>query len=322
MASSEHDNSRDSACSAAEPRQLLDQRGREEQGGKISKSSETSSPGTHQDAAARSPDAAVNNEKSTTSSDKKTQDSNSNRNNKDNDKRDTNDKRNNNDRVKYLTDDEIDAFIDELDQNRNGFVEYSEVEAQLDRVHDEIAPKAAPHLRLHRDVASSLPLSKHDDGGEALDARHVFLSKMLTGNKTTTTARDDSHHATDQHKKYKIPRDEFKECVRSWKIPSMKQDQDAEKEEHDYVASMSAWRRARAYWAVHGPEIVFLSVVVAMHLGLGIWQCVKYATGPQYQAALGWGVVLAKTCAGAVSRCPPFLCDLSMTAVTSRSVTC
>ncbi|KXJ96050.1 FAD-binding domain-domain-containing protein [Microdochium bolleyi] len=208
--------------------------------------------------------------------------------------------------TKYLDDDEIEAFLDELDGNNNGFIEYEEVEHQLDRVHEEIAPKAAPHLRLHRDVAGK----SGGDDGEA-DARHIFLSKLLSsggspgaggteeGQQEGGTGDGEQQHQQ-LHKKHRIPREEFKECVRRWKIPSMKQDKAAEKEEHDYVASMSVWRRVRAYWAVHGPEVMFLALVVAMHVGLGVWQCVKYATGPQYQGALGWGVVLAKTSAGAL----------------------
>lgn len=59
-------------------------------------------------------------------------------------------------------------------------------------------------------------------------------------------------------------------------------------------------RRVRSYWAVHGPEVTFIALVVSMQLAFGIWHLVKYLTGEYYTAAFGWGVVLAKTCAGAL----------------------
>jgi dual oxidase len=43
-----------------------------------------------------------------------------------------------------------------------------------------------------------------------------------------------------------------------------------------------------------------MATVVALQLGLGIWQCLKYERGQEYQAAFGWGVALAKFAAGAL----------------------
>ncbi|KAK7936027.1 hypothetical protein PG985_001522 [Apiospora marii] len=171
--------------------------------------------------------------------------------------------------IKYLDDEEIKRFLDELDKNKDGLIDYSEVEHRLDLVHREIAPNPQPH-HLH-----------HDARADA--ARHRFLRSLLGG--------DDQQ---------RIPRAQFAERVRSWQIPSPKQAERAQDDEQRYVQSLSLWRRVRSYWAVHGNEILFVGLVVAMQLAFGVWQCVKYATDPQYQAALGWGVVLAKTCAGAL----------------------
>ncbi|KAK7963563.1 FAD-binding domain-containing protein [Apiospora saccharicola] len=172
------------------------------------------------------------------------------------------------DKSKYLEDEEIERFLDELDKNKDGLIDYSEVEHRLDLVHREIAPNPQPH-HLH-----------HDDRAD--EARHRFLRSLIGDNQQ------------------KIPRAQFAERVKSWEIPSPKQADKAQNDEQRYVQSLSMWRRMRSYWAVHGHEILFIFLVVSMQLAFGTWQCVKYATGPQYQAALGWGVVLAKTCAGAL----------------------
>ena len=80
----------------------------------------------------------------------------------------------------------------------------------------------------------------------------------------------------------------------------MKQDSEDEKRDEELLKSMSILRRIRAYWAVRGPDVLFVALVVSMQLAFGVWQLVKYVTEMQYRAAFGWGVVLAKTCAGAL----------------------
>lgn len=85
--------------------------------------------------------------------------------------------------------------------------------------------------------------------------------------------------------------------VREWKIPSL----ELELQRGGgggYVRKMPVWRRVRAYWAVHGPEALFLFLVLSMQVAFGVWQLVKYTVGGCYIAAFGWGVVLAKTTAG------------------------
>ncbi|KAF4546043.1 FAD-binding domain-containing protein [Lasiodiplodia theobromae] len=171
-------------------------------------------------------------------------------------------------RVAFLTDEEIDRFLDELDHNGDGTIDYQEVEAKLDQVHAKIAPNPKPH-NLHHD-------SKDDDD------RHHFLRSIIGSDKD------------------RIPRAEFAQRVREWEIPSLKQSKKEEQDEKDYMHDMSVWRRMRSYWAVHGPEILFIALVISMQLAFGIWQMVKYITVVEYRRAFGWGVVLAKTCAGAL----------------------
>jgi hypothetical protein len=131
--------------------------------------------------------------------------------------------------------------------------------------HKEIAPKAQPH-NLHH--------ASRDE------QRHEFLRELIG-------TREDQ-----------ISRDAFAKIVKTWEIPSLEQDRKEAKDEDDYLKQVSIYRRARAYWAVKGPDIVFMALVLCLLVGFGIWQFVKYLTFDQYTPAFGWGAVLAKTCAG------------------------
>lgn len=187
--------------------------------------------------------------------------------------------------VQFLSHEEIDEFLDDLDHDGDGYVDYTEVERKLDQAHEELAPDPAAH----HVIARSSPLLSRKGGEpkkETADdkVRHEFLRNMMGG--------------ADRHTK--IPRDDFKKLVESWKIPSLKQAKQTEEEERRYFKRLLSWRKVRAYWAVHGPEIGFIALVVSMQLAFGIWQLVKYQTQGSYRATLGWGVVMAKTCAGAL----------------------
>jgi dual oxidase len=166
----------------------------------------------------------------------------------------------------YLTDKEIQEFLNDLDKDGNGNIDYWEVERMLDDVHEVIAPKAQPH-HLHHTSRS-------------VETLHEFL-------RTVIDTREDC-----------IKRDAFAESVKKWEIPSLEQDRKEAKEEDDYLKQMSVYRRARAYCAVKGPEIVFMAIVASFMIAFGVWQFVKYLTSTLYTPAFGWGTVLAKTCAG------------------------
>jgi dual oxidase len=164
-----------------------------------------------------------------------------------------------------LTDAEIKKFIEDLDHDNNGKIDYWELERKLDEVHKEIAPKAQPHHLHHESRAK---------------ARHEFLRSVIG-------TRED-----------RIDDAKFAESVNKWDIPSLEQDRKEAKKEDDYWKQMPVWRRARAYWAVKGPEIAFLTLVAAFMVAFGAWQLVKYLTYDEYTPAFGWGVVVSKTCAG------------------------
>lgn len=58
--------------------------------------------------------------------------------------------------------------------------------------------------------------------------------------------------------------------------------------------------RLIARWRVNRSDWVFTTFVVTLQVFVGVWQCYKYATNNSVQEALGWGVALAKTSAGAL----------------------
>lgn len=176
-----------------------------------------------------------------------------------------------------LSDDEINAFFDDLDLDKDGYVTFDEVEAKLHEVHAELAPNLQKHHLLH---PARRDLEK--DVGHSGDGIHAFLLSLIPDCNVN------------------IDRKKFTEHVRRLKVPSQKQtdsrgqDQEDQEQEH----RLPFRRRVRAYWAVHGPNILFTAFVVAAQLGIGLWQTVIYIKNPLARAALGWGVILAKACAG------------------------
>ncbi|KAK1980930.1 FAD-binding domain-containing protein [Colletotrichum cereale] len=200
--------------------------------------------------------------------------------------------------VQYLAEDEINSFLDDLDHNDDGYIDYDEVEAKLDAAHDALAPQnqAKPHHVIRRkDQPHDFSSKQHSRDENRL--RHEFLRTImgLPGSHPGTTS---DPAADERSRSHRIPRADFAARVREWKVPSLKQDKDSEDSQKDYVRKLRLYRRLRAYWAVHGPEIAFLALVAGCTLAFSVWQCVKYVTQTQYRAAFGWGVVMAKTAAG------------------------
>ena len=165
-----------------------------------------------------------------------------------------------------LTEDEIKAFVDELEHNDDGHIAYAEVERKLDAVHREIAPKPLPHNLHHQSRDAQV--------------RHAFL-QSITGTQSG-----------------RLSRREFEARVRDWQIPSMKQDEANAQTQKKYMRSLPRWRRFRSWWSVRGPRVLFIILVIGFELAFGLWQMIKYITQVQYRAAFGWGVVLAKSSAG------------------------
>lgn len=170
--------------------------------------------------------------------------------------------------TKPLTDKEIDDFVQGLDKDQDGSISYTELEHKLDVVYKELLPHPEEFSFNH-------PTRKDEQ-------RHEFLRGMMGSQKDN------------------LPIDDFRKVVSSWQVPSLQQEKKNDEDNDHYLDNVGWGRRIKAAWEVQGPEYVFLFMVVAMQLGLGIWQCLKYALDPQVQAAFGWGVALAKFSAGAL----------------------
>ncbi|KAL8990914.1 MAG: hypothetical protein Q9169_007999 [Polycauliona sp. 2 TL-2023] len=170
--------------------------------------------------------------------------------------------------IQPLRDHEIQDFIKDIDFNNDGYVSYKEIERKLDLVAKELDPEPKKHHLHHHERKAS--------------DRHAFLRSVLGTDKD------------------RIPNDEFRDKVRDWNVPSLEQDSQTDKDASDFLKALSWSRRLRAWWSVQGPQLLFLAAVVAMQLAFGIWQLVKYLTTPPYRDGWGWGVVVAKTSAGAL----------------------
>lgn len=132
--------------------------------------------------------------------------------------------------IQYLTQQEIDDFVKQLDKDNDGCISYSEVEQKLDQVYKELQPEPKAH-NLHHESRKNTQ-------------RHEFLRSVLG------TEKD------------KIPVENFKTIVEGWQIPSVQQEKQTEKEERDYLNGISWLRKLRALWEVEGPEYCFLAFVV------------------------------------------------------------
>ena len=181
------------------------------------------------------------------------------------------------DDFKPLTGDEIDAFFEDIDKDKNGYVDFAELEAKLHQVHEELAPEPRTH---HLHHASRRDLEKNE--GQAGDGLHAFLQSVMPG-------------CSD-----KVSKGDFVKHVKKWQVPSQNQtdSKEQDREDADREQKLPFRRRARAYWAVHGPVLLFMAFVVALQLAFGLWQMIIYIENPAARAALGWGVILAKASAG------------------------
>ncbi|KAK3675150.1 hypothetical protein LTR78_005084 [Recurvomyces mirabilis] len=182
-----------------------------------------------------------------------------------------------NDDLAPMSEDEINAFFDDLDKDKNGSVSFAELEARLHEIHNELAPEPAKHNLHHpsrRDVEKN-----EDHNGDSL---HAFLFNLMPDCST------------------QLSRPDFIRRVKKWEVPSRKQSDatDCDAEDASMERKLPFRRRVRAYWAVHGRVLCFTVFVMALQLAFGLWQMIKYLRDPLARAASGWGVVLAKASAG------------------------
>ncbi|TVY82692.1 Superoxide-generating NADPH oxidase heavy chain subunit A [Lachnellula suecica] len=162
----------------------------------------------------------------------------------------------------YLSEDEINEFVSELDKNDTGYIQYGDLEAKLDEAHEELVPDPKEYQTREE------------------EQRHAFLRSVM-GTKEARISRTD-----------------FSNTVKRWNVPSLNPQAQAKAHHEDYMKFMPWGRRFRAYWSVRGREVLFVALVVAMQVAFGTWQLVGYLTIPQYKHAFGWGLIVSKTCAG------------------------
>ena len=171
-------------------------------------------------------------------------------------------------KVQYLNDDEINAFLDHVDPcNGDGYIKYADVERKLEEAWVELVRQSSAHRTVKRDYD--------------VDNRHDLVRSIM---------------GPDQER---ISRHDLARRIRERRIPSLRQVKRQDEEETSYFERRSSWRKTRAYWAVHGPEILFIGLVVMLQVAFGVWQLIKYQTSPDF-AAFGWGATVAKACAGAL----------------------
>lgn len=198
--------------------------------------------------------------------------------------------------IRRLQDDEVEAFLDTLDTHGDGFIRLADLERTLSRTQGELS--SAQH-----NPSTSGSGNSNGDG----HSHYPFL-RSLVGSEAE-----------------RIRRPELAARVRRWGVPSQKQSQgpgqghsdDDEKAEEEqrqlraYVRSLGFWRRASSRWAVRGRDVAFVALVVGTQLAFAVWMLAKYLGEREYREAFGWGLVMAKTCAGAL--CPTmFFLLLSM----------
>lgn len=197
-------------------------------------------------------------------------------------------------KVDALSDAEIEEFFKDIDADGDGNVTFAELEAKLAEVHKELAPNPDAHDLHHperRFIGKRQSQYIHDpekaltpERDPEQDGLHAFLKALLPATKSS------------------ISREDFIAQVKTWNVPSQKQTstEDEDGVDNAYAHRMTWYRKIRAYWSVQGPKIAFITFVFCLTLAFFLWQGLYYYFDPAARAALGWGVVMAKFCAGAL----------------------
>ena len=88
-----------------------------------------------------------------------------------------------------LTNDEIDAFFNDLDGDKDGFVTIEELEAKLHEVHRELAPIPQKH-HLHHTSRKDLEKNISHAGG----GLHAFLCSLMPDCGSSLSRKDFTKH--------------------------------------------------------------------------------------------------------------------------------
>lgn len=167
-----------------------------------------------------------------------------------------------------LTDDEISSLFDEL--ARDGLVTRENVEIKLHTVALEHEPRLSDYY-MHS------PLK----GLDGLDV-NGFLNTLFPNN---TKALDWT---------------EFSKLAKEWEIPTQKRGSSDKNSSQTADPTVSKIDKIKAYIALEAPQIIFMSIVVALQILFAACNFAHFMENHEARHALGWGVIVAKTAAGAI----------------------
>ncbi|CEH15046.1 Ferric reductase, NADH/NADPH oxidase and related proteins [Ceraceosorus bombacis] len=217
-----------------------------------------------------------------------------------------------------LSDDELEKLFDELDHSKDGYVTFQELETQFLRVHDELVPAPKEHHLTHpnRLGRASHAKTKSAPSPSRTESEQTKVDNAGTGSggKTVVSSDQEKRAQADRNDLHDflyslLPRDadrvskaDFKKLVSTWDLPSQEHTDEAEemRKDQEWSRRLSWARSLRAHWSVEGPRYAFLAFVTLCLIAFGLWQCLEYVTNAEARAALGWGVIMAKTSAGAL----------------------
>lgn len=190
-----------------------------------------------------------------------------------------------------LDDSEIEQFIFELTGHRNQAIFLNEIADKLETILRQLEPDSQAHI----DFANRWPESK---GG--LTRTNTGLDARADQRPDQDRDLNDFFHDTFGSCPNPIPRDEFRDVVRSWDIPSRSQRSVGGRDADYALLKPSLYSRIRAYWALRAPKVIFGACVGSLILICGLWQFEKYLRNAAVRAAFGWAVPTAKLFAGAL----------------------
>ena len=167
-----------------------------------------------------------------------------------------------------LSDDEISSLFDELSEN--GFVTRDNVEIKLHTIALDSDPRLSTY-HLHMQTAS---LDDIDLGG--------FLNSIFPDH---TNALDWA---------------EFSELAKQWNVPTQSLARQTNRRSSPKESTLSGKGQLKAYVALEAPRIIFMGIVVILQFSFAMANFIRFMKDQQARHALGWGVIIAKTAAGAI----------------------
>lgn len=168
---------------------------------------------------------------------------------------------------------QIEKFYHEIDKDNVGFVTLDQLADKLETVIDELTSTSSTLAKLPSD--------------ERLYGT-VDVERDASGNQLQHFIESLFPDATSN-----IPKADFIAKVTSWNILCPTINTSA-------AIRPRIFDRIRALWEVEGPRIAFITFIIALQVGFGLWQMIKYIQSPTIREAFGWGVILSKTAAGAI----------------------